>query len=87
MNGLLMMAPVFAAWAYLLFAFFGLAGWKCEAGLFLLLLLLAYLLAFAVVGTPLNAYWGLVDAPLLGVGLAFAPGSLERAAMSARKAS
>lgn len=36
----------------------------------------AYLAAFSVVGAPFNFYWGFVDAPLLAIGFAHAPGAL-----------
>jgi hypothetical protein len=41
------------------------------------LLLLGYVVAFMLLGRPDNFYWGLLIAPLLPVGLAFAPGALR----------
>jgi hypothetical protein len=52
----------------------GLFGWLCwrsETGLFVLLLLLGYMLAFAITGRPNNFYWGYLVSPLLMMGLIF----------------
>lgn len=51
-------------------ALFGAASWPGEIGRRLGALLLAYALAFAIVGRPENFYWGLVFAPLLPLGFA-----------------
>ena len=42
-------------------------------GMRLALLLIGYSLGFMVIGRPSNAYWGLVTAPLMALGLCFAP--------------
>lgn len=47
------------------------------------LLLILYLVAFAFIGRADNFYWGLMVAPLLPVGLAFAPATLRDLAMAA----
>ncbi|HCP65711.1 MAG TPA: hypothetical protein DIU09_14130 [Hyphomonadaceae bacterium] len=52
----------------------GLFGWLCwrsEASLFVLLLLLGYMLAFAITGRANNFYWGYLVSPLLMMGLIF----------------
>jgi len=58
-------------------ALLGAASWKNPAGLRLLALLGGYVLGFLVIGRPDNDYWGLLIAPLLGVGLALAPAALR----------
>lgn len=55
---------------------FGAGGWKDGGGLRLLALLVGYSLGFMVLGRPENRYWGLMTAPLVGVGLALAPWAL-----------
>jgi hypothetical protein len=47
------------------------------------LLLILYLIAFAFIGRPDNFYWGIMLAPLLPIGLAFAPAALRDLASSA----
>ena len=47
------------------------------------LLLAVYLAAFAFIGRPDNFYWGIMVAPLLPVGLAFAPAALRDLASAA----
>lgn len=54
-------------------AILGATGRRDSLGLRLAALLIGYSLGFMVIGRPANAYWGLVTAPLLGVGLALAP--------------
>ena len=39
-----------------------------------------YLAAFSVVGNPFNFYWGFTTAPLLAMGVGYAPGELRRLA-------
>lgn len=51
----------------------GWAGWRSPAGVFGTFLFLGYALAFAIAGRENNFYWGLVIAPTLFMGLAFAP--------------
>jgi len=58
-------------------ALIGSASWKDPAGLRLATLLVGYGLGFVFIGRPDNSYWGLVIAPLLGVGLALAPAALR----------
>jgi hypothetical protein len=47
------------------------------------LLLIIYVIAFAFIGRPDNFYWGIMLAPLLPIGLAFAPAALRDLASSA----
>jgi hypothetical protein len=50
------------------------------------ILMLGYALAFMLVGRPDNFYWGIMVAPLLPLGLAFAPRALRDLWSSARTA-
>lgn len=64
-------------------ALLGWAGWRTAAGVFGTLLYLGYGLAFMIAGRPDNFYWGAMVAPVMFLGLAFAPralGSLWRGA-------
>lgn len=68
MNVLLIYAPAWLAAALLPLSLLGLAGWRGETGWRLSLTAAVYLSAFAVVGMPNNAYWGLLITPLLALG-------------------
>lgn len=74
---LLVLLPTWAAAFYLPLALLGLAGWRGEMGTRVGLTVAAYLAAFAVVGQPFNLYWGLMDAPLLSLGLLWMPLALR----------
>ncbi|MGH7023760.1 MAG: hypothetical protein ACREEB_09235 [Caulobacteraceae bacterium] len=52
----------------------------------LLVLVAGYSAGFLIVGRPENYYWGLVIAPLMGVGLALAPAALIELGRAARRA-
>ena len=54
----------------------GSIGAKNGLGLRLAALLLGYTLGFAVIGRPENIFWGLMTAPLIAIGLCFAPTAL-----------
>ena len=65
----------------------GWAGWRGAAGLFGFWLMLGYGVFFMIAGRWENFYWGWTVAPVLFIGLAFAPGallSLVRAAFAPR---
>lgn len=69
----------------IVFAFLGWVGWNSPLGRIGAALFLGYALIFAVAGRPNNFYWGLLLAPGLFLGLAFAPStakSLFRAAFA-----
>ncbi len=78
---------VLGAWTTALIvplALAGSIGAKNGLGLRLAGLLLGYTLGFAVIGRPENIFWGLMTAPLIAVGLCFAPtaiGDLIRSAV------
>lgn len=61
----------------------GWAGWRSEAGLAATLLCIGYGLAFMVAGRANNFYWGALVAPVMTIGLTFAPRALVSLARSA----
>jgi hypothetical protein len=77
MNAFLFRLPAWLGALYLPLALFGLTGWRGETGTRLGLTVAAYVAAFAAVGQPFNDYWGLLDAPLLALGLAGFPAALR----------
>lgn len=71
-----------------LVAVFGWTGWRSAAGSFGSLLYLGYGAAFMIAGRPDNFYWGMIVAPAMWIGLAFAPmaaRSLVRAAFPVQR--
>lgn len=72
-NVFLAVLPAWVSALVLPLALLGLIGWRGELGDRASLTTLAYLAAFAVVGQPFNAYWGLLYAPLLALGLPALP--------------
>lgn len=62
----------------------GWAGWRTPAGTFGFLISIGYGLLFAVAGRWDNFYWGAMVAPMLTVGLAFAPRALRSLIIAAR---
>jgi hypothetical protein len=67
--GLLQLYPFWWAAIYLPCALLGLAGWRHPLAGRVLATVVAYLLAFSVIGIPsANYYWGAVYAPLLAFG-------------------
>jgi hypothetical protein len=73
MNRLLMAAPAWLLWLYLVAALAGQSRGRDATSQLACLSTAAYLLAFAVLGRPENFYWGLIPAPLLAWGAASAP--------------
>jgi hypothetical protein len=75
-NAYLIIAPAWLAAVYLPLALLGLAGQHGERRA--ALTVGAYVTAFLIVGIhPDNAYWGLLYAPLLPLGLVWAPDALR----------
>jgi len=70
MNAFLLVSPPWVAAIYLAVAMFGLAGWSSRLGTRVGLTVSLYVAGFAVVGLPVNAYWGLMIAPLVALGAA-----------------
>ncbi len=69
--------PHWIAGPLIVLALLGWAGWRTAAGVFGTLLYLGYGLAFMLAGRPDNFYWGAVVAPVMFLGLAFAPRALQ----------
>ena len=75
-NLLVVMAGAWISAIVAPMALLGAAGWRGPYGLRLFALLAGYTLGFMVIGRPENLYWGLMVAPLMGVGLCLAPPAL-----------
>jgi len=79
-------AAILGMWAAAVFVPVGLAGGlgvRDGLGRRLTALIAGYCLGFMVIGRPSNAYWGLVTAPLLAIGLALGPAAIADLARSA----
>jgi hypothetical protein len=75
---LLVLLPPWAAAIYLPLGLLGLAAWRSAAGVRAFWTVLAFVAAFTWIGfKPHNAYWGLLFAPLLALGLVWAPAALR----------
>jgi len=77
MNEWLFKTPTWVRAIYLPLALLGLLGWRGETGLLMAVTAHGYCLLFAAVGQPFNVYWGLLDAPLLAVGIVAGPPALR----------
>jgi hypothetical protein len=77
MNVFLRAAPAWLITIYLVLSLLGLAVRPGENGLLALLTVCGYAAAFLVVGHPFNDYWGLLYAPLLPLGIVWAPAALR----------
>ncbi|MEI5687466.1 MULTISPECIES: hypothetical protein [Sphingomonas] len=73
----LMIAPLWLAAPLVGLALFGWAAWRDRTGLRVLAVLLGYAVVLSVFGRVDTFYWGLLIAPLLLVGLVFAPDGLR----------
>lgn len=73
----LALAPLWLAAPLIGLALFGWAAWRDPLGLRVLTLLGSYAAVLGVFGRPDTFYWGLLVAPLLLVGLVFAPDGLR----------
>ncbi len=74
---LVFLLPWWSVAIYLPLALLGLAGWRGETGLRAGLTVAVYLAAFCSVGSADNAYWGLLYAPTLALGVAWTPVALS----------
>ncbi len=83
-NGLIMTAPLWQTAILLPLALAGLAAWQGAMGTRAALTVAAYLLLFAVVGKPFDAYWGALYTPLLMLGFALLPAALRDLVMGLR---
>ena len=71
-NGLLGGLPMWISAAILPLAILGLLAWRGIADLRILLAVAAYIVPFAIVGKPVNQYWGAIYTPLLTLGIVWA---------------
>ncbi|HEY6868633.1 MAG TPA: hypothetical protein VI199_02645 [Novosphingobium sp.] len=69
--------PLWLAGPLVVLALFGWAGWDTPLGRIGFLVAGGYALGFMLFGRDNNFYWGLLLAPLLFMGAAFAPGALR----------
>jgi hypothetical protein len=81
-NAFLFPLPQWISAVYLPLSLLGLIGWRGRTAGRVGLTIAAYLAAFAVAGQPFNNYWGLLYAPLLPFGLAWAPVALRDLAVA-----
>jgi hypothetical protein len=75
-NAYLLPAPSWVVALIFPLCLLGLVGWRSRVGARAALTVGAYVCAYAIAGRPDNTYWGFVYAPLLPLGLLFAPASL-----------
>lgn len=71
------LAPHWLAGPVVVLAFAGWIGWATPTGRLGAVLFLGYAALFAVTGRPSNFYWGMLLAPGLLLGLAFAPAAVK----------
>jgi len=69
--------PTWCMALYLPMALLGLFGWSSRRALPFQMATATYLVLFALVGKPLNFYWGWVFTPLLAIGAALSPVALR----------
>lgn len=77
MNVWLLLLPQWVTAIYLAASLLGFAGWNTPAGQRIGLTVAIYLIAFSIVGQPINQYWGSMIAPLLCLGAARFPATLR----------
>jgi hypothetical protein len=76
MNAFLLLVPQWLTAIYLALALIGFAGWNTATGQRAGFTVCAFVVLFAVVGQPINQYWGSLMAPLLCLGVARSPVAL-----------
>lgn len=84
MSAWLLLLPQWVTAIYLAAALLGFASWNSPAGQRIGITATGYLIAFSIVGQPINQYWGSMIAPLLCVGAARCPSALGRLLIAAR---
>lgn len=77
LTGPLRLAPQISSAVLVPLALLGWAAWRSSTGGRGALALFAYAGTFLLVGRPQNFYWGLLIAPLVPLGLLFAPAALR----------
>lgn len=81
-NGVLLVAPY---WVAAIVLVLGVVGLKDQPRAAVTVAL--YLLLFLVYGRPENEYWGALYAPLIALGLVWAPGTIKRLGLRLRRSS
>ena len=76
-SNLRFLKEYFIAGPLVILMVFGWSGWRTPAGAFGTLLFLGYGLAFMIAGRGDNFYWGMMIAPSMFIGLAFAPMAMK----------
>lgn len=84
-NGIFVVAPHWVTALVLPLALLGLLAWPAPAAGRVVLTVFGYLVAFAIVGKPVNIYWGALYTPLLAFGLAWAIPALRDLFAAARR--
>ena len=84
MNIFLMMLPAWCTAIVVPLAVFGLLHSHNDTARRAGMTLVLYLAAFSVVGASFNSYWGFIIAPLLALGIAYAPSAISRTGVTAR---
>jgi hypothetical protein len=84
MNAYLLSLPAWATALYFLAAVVGFAGWNSPLGIRAGLAAAAFMGAFMIVGQEFNQYWGLLTNPILCLGVARSPQSLDELWTAAR---
>jgi hypothetical protein len=85
MNAWLLLLPQWVTALYLAAALLGFACWSTPAGQRVGLTVAIYLIAFSIVGQPINQYWGSMIAPLLCLGAARFPVACGEYMIAARR--
>jgi len=83
-NGLFFTAPLWVSAVFAPLAVLGAVAWPGQGGLRIGLTVMAYLALFSIVGQHFNLYWGAMFAPLMSVGIVWAPAALRDLWRSAR---
>ncbi|MEO6012580.1 MAG: hypothetical protein ABIQ30_03210 [Devosia sp.] len=76
-NGAFLLMPFWVTGLLLPLAVLGLLAWPAKAGQLVLATVLTYLAMFAIVGKPMNIYWGAIYTPLLALGVVWAAPALR----------
>ena len=84
MNAWLLLLPQWVTALFLAAALLGFASWNTPAGQRIGITVAIYLIAFSIVGQPINQYWGSMIAPLLCLGAARFPAAFGQLLVAAR---
>ncbi len=86
-NGLLAGLPLWISAVILPLSILGLLAWRGTADVRILLTVAVYIVPFAIIGKPVNQYWGAIYTPLLTLGLPWAIPAIADLARTARRLS